>query len=114
MSAPDTSVEDLIGELVAVLAGACADADEQGLRRTRYPEALERRAGDAEARLRPLAAQLARSAHAGDLAGCDLLLSARHSVPDLRALVLLLASAADPGFLEAAPDGTRPGLEAVA
>jgi hypothetical protein len=110
------TTEELLGELIHVLAVACRDENERSRQQQVMAITAARRGAGMAARLsaadrlRPLAARLARSGNAGDYAGLDRILSAQRSLPDLRALVLLLASAADPERLEA----TGPALREAA
>lgn len=100
MSAREAATtEELLGELIAVLAAACQEADSRTLCRTGHSAAAVRRAAGAE-RMRPLAVRLGRLAVAGDYAGIDRLLSGPRTVQDWRRLATLLAMAADPERLE--------------
>ena len=99
MTAPEPSVEDLLGELVAVLAGAYRDADKRRHAAGHRQAPVTRLAGDG--RMRSLAVRLARCGAARDYAGLGRLLDktmlARpRTEREWRQLVILLAAAADP------------------
>lgn len=94
---PDPETARLLDELIAVLAGACGDAER---RFPGSPHAGMSARLSAASGMRPLAARLARCVSAGDYLGADRLLSGQRRHHEWRMLVLLLASAADHEQLE--------------
>lgn len=102
---PGVTTEELLAEVIGVLAGACQDADSRTLCRSRRGLAMKRRISDGE-RMRLLAGRVARCAAAGDYAGLDRMLGAPRPVADWRRLVILLAAAADLERLETSAERT--------
>lgn len=114
MSARPTG--ELLGELIAVLADACADdeARQRAKRTRRGPSAAaKRRAG----RYRALAASVARCASAGDWAGADRLLVGPRPHSEWRGIALALAAYVSPALAarpdDAALEGGMPGRDAA-
>lgn len=93
---PGATTEELLAEVIAVLADACREAGRRGLNRPRCVTA-DRLAASA-GRMRPLADRLIGCAAVGDHAGLDRLLSTPRAARDWRELALALAFAgAQPG-----------------
>ena len=94
---PET--EQLLREVIAVLAGAFRDADKRRLRPARARPAVVNP-------VRPVAAALVRCVADGDKHGAEALLARRRTHSEWSRLVLALASAADPARL-AVPAGPK-------
>lgn len=98
------TVEELLAEVIALLAEACAAAEvrDADARRGAQRSGLAWRLRRAEP-ARPTAMNLARCVAAGDGDAVAQILAARRPVTQWRRLALILAFAADPGKLAPAP-----------
>lgn len=98
MSAQPTT-EQLLKQVIAVLAEACKDADRRGLGARHLAMAHLAARSD---RMRPLAERVVRCAGSGDYGGIDVLLARQRTPREWRELALALAFVAAGRDAEAA------------